>query len=122
MSVIIDFKIASEYTGGEKDFLRECLEDLVRDAEKSGDQIAAGMSEKDFKKIKDAAHLIKGCSSYLGCHRLRDASFAVEQVAKTGMASDSADHDALVKEEVGLLEVYKSCIEEVRAEIRKALA
>ena len=117
MSAVIDFEVADSYTGNDKEFLKECLGDLIKDAERCTGLIEAGMAEKDFKKIKDAAHEIKGCSSYLGCNRLREASLAVEQVAKTGMLPETTDYDALLKEEIGLIAAFKNCIEEVRAEI-----
>jgi HPt (histidine-containing phosphotransfer) domain-containing protein len=80
----IDWKEALNQVGGDHDFLKEVLQDLLEEAKTAEDDIGGAIQNRDFGGVMRAAHRIKGSASYLSCDPLRDISYSLQQSGHDG--------------------------------------
>ena len=67
---LIDFEIALDRLGGDKDFLLELYDELNEQMNLTLEQIQSAVESSDFTQLRSVAHGMKGASSNLGADRL----------------------------------------------------
>lgn len=95
MAEVIDWDEAMEQCGDDEEFLRELLDDLRGEVDaqiEKIEEIIRTLTDAPFHRIKRAAHVIKGASSNLMCHQLRETSTALEKAGAKG--NDITDPNA----------------------------
>jgi len=78
----IDMKRAMEAVGGDKELLNELLRMFIEDSEKSIEKIEEAIKEKDYEKLRETAHRIKGASGNLGLTSIYDICLSLENMGK----------------------------------------
>lgn len=73
-----------ELVGGDKEFLKEVLNDLLNESDAAQADIegAIAANPTDFECIQKAAHRIKGSAAYLCCEDLRKASYELQNAGQ----------------------------------------
>eukprot|EP01039_Chlorochromonas_danica_P006092 gene6092-6709_t len=94
MAEIIDYDKAMEQVGGDVDFLKEVLGDLLQEADEAESQLNTYVKEENADEVRKAAHRIKGSASYLFCERLRKVAFALQDKADEIVALNKKDDSA----------------------------
>jgi HPt (histidine-containing phosphotransfer) domain-containing protein len=107
---IIKWEEALEQVGGDKEFLKEVLDDLSNETEEALHVIESGIEIGDFVAIERAAHRIKGSASYLCCERLQAVSLELQ------MTAHGHDNHKFPRIKV-LFELFKECVKEILEEI-----
>ena len=67
---LIDFEIALDRLGGDKEFLLELYEELNEQLNPTLEQIRSAVESHDYAQLRSIAHGMKGASSNLGADRL----------------------------------------------------
>lgn len=102
---IIDLKDVLDRVQDDKELLLELLdiyqEDFVTKRQALGEAVAA----KDFAKIKEVAHSMKGASGNISAKRMHETCLQMEQLARAGDISGIP----------GLVQTIDSQFEEVKA-------
>lgn len=70
----IDDKISEEYLAGDEDTISVVRETYISEFEKASSLIKDFLKQKDYQKILDLVHRIKGVSLYIGSKILYDIS------------------------------------------------
>ena len=109
---IINWKQALESVGGDRDFLLECLDDLILEARTSEQQIEEAIRALDFKGVKTAAHKIKGSAAYLFCKPLEDVCAQINVVTIEGIKSGNG-MDSIEK----LFKIYSKLVNDVEKDL-----
>ncbi len=102
---VIDWAEALENVGGDRDFLREVLQDLLLEAGSAEVDMSRAMQEGDLIGVSRAAHRIKGGASYLCCDMLKAASQRLVDVAQAPSTVGA------------LLEAYRAALSQLRIEV-----
>lgn len=110
----VNWKDALESVGGDRDFLLECLDDLILEARTSEQQIEDAIKAIDFKGVKTAAHKIKGSAAYLFCKPLEEVCAQVNVVSVEGIKSGVGMHNIEI-----LFQLYSRFLNEVEAELNE---
>lgn len=111
---VIDWKEAINQVDNDHNFLQEILHDLITEAKEAENEIFQGLQEQNFLKVKNAAHRIKGSSSYLHCEKLQDVSLRLQD-----SGADAILHPTplLLKDINMLCNEFKECLNELITEV-----
>jgi HPt (histidine-containing phosphotransfer) domain-containing protein len=90
---IIDWDEALSSAGGNKQFLKEVLDDLLKEAEAAESDIVAGIEKTDFNQIMKAAHRMGGSASYFCCEGIMDSANKLKHLAQDGAKPEGASRD-----------------------------
>lgn len=113
----INWDSALDQVGGDEEFLNEVLGDLLAEAKGATDEIADGISSKDFSAVMKAAHRIKGSASYLCCDALKQASLELQDAGHAGDKGDVTNKAKLWDHIEDLFKEYKECLADLRDEV-----
>lgn len=120
-SGVIDWDKAMEQVGGDVDFLKEVLNDLLNESESAQSDMDAALADKpsaeNFSKIQKAAHRIKGSASYLCCEDLRVVSLKLQDAGNAASKSTEAEWPDQLTEIKGLFTEYQTAVAILRTEI-----
>lgn len=97
---VIDLSCLEEYTDGDPDAIRELVEVFHETASEALGLLEENICEGENTAWSDAAHKLKGASSYLGAEKLRSLC-ADAQEMKTGRLEERADLYQRIKESYG---------------------
>lgn len=115
--VTVDWTEAMNQVGGDVEFLREVLQDLLDEADTAEEDIKAGIEKKDYEKIMKAAHRIKGSATYLGCEAMRLSSYHLQLLGHDGISQ--SDSEELLKNIKDEFHKFQRCFNDLRNEIAK---
>lgn len=101
----VSLELLDEYTGGDRDFLRELTEQFWADLEERLPILRRSASPFDGATMKGVAHAIAGSATCVGAERLREKALALEEC---GRACRVADAPALLTQ-------FESELERVRS-------
>jgi HPt (histidine-containing phosphotransfer) domain-containing protein len=117
-SVIVDWQEALNQVSGDKDFLKEVLQDLMDEAKTAETNIADGITNKNFEETMKAAHRIKGSASYLGCEALRDSALFIQQKSHEGLDHPEKSEE-LLTEVQDQYKIFLECVSALSVEIER---
>lgn len=80
----IDRTAALEICDGDEGLLREIAEILIKDGPRRIEKLMRGMEEKDWKAVREVAHLMKGSALNLSAGLLCTATQNLEQAGAAG--------------------------------------
>ena len=80
----IDWEMALEQVCGDKAFLKEILDDLLKESSEASDRILEGMRTRQFIVVMKAAHQVKGSASYLYCTDLQKCASKLQELGNEG--------------------------------------
>jgi len=83
---VIDHPAALKNCDDDEDLLREISEIFIKDSPNRIEKLTRGLEEKDWKSVREAAHLMKGSALNLAAGSFLFASQNLERSAKTGNA------------------------------------
>jgi len=78
----LDRERLTKITAGDVEFEKDLLDSYLIDVDSKFDNLNSLVDKKDFKKIIDIAHSIKGASYSIGAKKVGDEAFAIELSAK----------------------------------------
>ncbi len=104
-SKVIDWTEALEQVGGDRDFLREVLQDLLSEAGTAEIDMTRAVQAGDLGAVSRAAHRVKGSASYLYCEVLKESAQRLVDVAQTPTTVGT------------LLEAYRTAVTQLRTEV-----
>lgn len=78
----IDRAEALDRIGGDEAFLKELLEIYREEFEEKYSELEKAVEEKDFQKVREGGHYLKGASANLSLPALREASWKMEQAGQ----------------------------------------
>ena len=88
---LIDFEIALDRLGGDKDFLLELYDELNEQMNPTLEQIQSAVESSDFTQLISVAHGMKGASSNLGADRLSTYFRQLEQLGSDQSVSGATE-------------------------------
>lgn len=118
---LINWDEALEQVGGDRDFLKEVLTDLEEECKAAVTEIGNGINTSNFEEIRKAAHRIKGSSSYLCCHRLREISLKLQEAGHAG-ESNPPNAPKLLQTIKEMFEDFKTAFADTSNEIIRFFA
>ncbi len=80
----MDHNAALEICDGDEDLLREIAGIFLKEGPKRIEKLTQALEEKDWKAVREAAHLIKGSALNLAAGSLRTATQNLEQAGAAG--------------------------------------
>ena len=80
----IDYNAALGICDGDEDLLREISEIFIKDGPRRIEKLTRGLEEKDWKAVREAAHLMKGSALNLAAGSFRIANQNLEQAGAAG--------------------------------------
>jgi HPt (histidine-containing phosphotransfer) domain-containing protein len=80
----IDHNTALGICDGDEDLLREIAEIFIKDSPGRIEKLTRGLEEKDWKAVREAAHLMKGSALNLAAESFRLANQGLERAGKAG--------------------------------------
>jgi HPt (histidine-containing phosphotransfer) domain-containing protein len=86
----VSIELLDEYTGGDRDFLRELTDQFWRDMEERLPQLRASVETFDGSRLKAVAHSIAGAATCVGAEALREKTLALEECGKAMRAHEAA--------------------------------
>jgi CheY-like chemotaxis protein/HPt (histidine-containing phosphotransfer) domain-containing protein len=102
----VDMKLALEQSGGDLEFLKELLLELVEDGQKKLEEMEKCISELDWANLNLNAHSMKGASTQLACKPLSQACFILERAAKLKEQENLVSYYKTVQKRVNELEEF----------------
>lgn len=81
---IIDHNAALEICDGDEELLHEIAEIFINDSPKRIEKLTRGLEEKDWKAVREAAHLMKGSALNLAAGSFRLANQSLERAGVAG--------------------------------------
>ena len=103
---LIDEAAALESVGGDKDFLKEIVGDLITEGDSAKESMDAAVAASDFKVLGECAHKVKGAASYISLEKLTTAAKILQDL---GYAANDFDSIRVV------YPVFVTALEEVKA-------
>ena len=79
---IVDLKEVLERVQDDKELLLELLDIFIEDYPIKIETIRQGVKDKDFEKLRDASHSLKGASGNIAAKRINMLIVQVEQLVK----------------------------------------
>ncbi len=101
----VSLELLDEYTGGDREFLQELLDQFWLDLDERLPQLRQSSSPFNGPVFKGLAHALAGSATCVGAETLREKALALETCGREGHA-DAA---------VSLLADFESEVERVRA-------
>ncbi|MDQ7821798.1 MAG: response regulator [Candidatus Eremiobacteraeota bacterium] len=96
----------------DRTLLREVLEIFLEDVPNQIKNLEGAIHDQKFKEIGRLGHILKGASSNMGAHRLREVGFQIEKAGSSSdLAKASSLYQKLVDEYHALEEVLKDYLE-----------
>jgi hypothetical protein len=93
---IIDWDEALSSIGGGEDFLKEVVNDLLKEAATAEVDIKQGINDENMATIMKAAHRIGGSASYFNCEDLVYRAHAIKNAAVEVKKIKDASPDAML--------------------------
>ena len=78
----IDMKRAMEAVGGDRELLNELLGMFIEDSEENIEKIKEAIRKKDYEKLRETAHRMKGAAGNLGLTGIYDICLSLENMGK----------------------------------------
>jgi len=103
---LINEEAALESVGGDKDFLKEIVGDLITEGDSAKAAMDGAVAATDFKTLKEAAHKVKGAASYISLEKLTTAAKILQDLGDAGNDFDSIR---------AVYPVFVAALEEVKA-------
>ncbi len=101
----VSMELLDEYTGGDKDFLRELTDQFWIDLEERLPTLRRAAASFDGVALKGVAHAIAGSATCVGAELLREKALALEECGRGHRA----------KEAPALLAAFEAELERVRS-------
>lgn len=118
MAAVIDWDLAMDQVGGDKDFLNEIIEDLLKETDEAEIAISSAIEDKNIIKVQREAHKVKGSASYLCCYQLQEISNKLQHFGKV---STTGEQQGLTAEEWIEIEknfaIFKQAVIDLKTEI-----
>lgn len=102
----VNMELSVELSGGELNFTKELLFDLLKESQQSATDFETYIREGNWDALNMSAHSIKGASSQLACGPLSQAAFMLERAAKLHESSNLEQYLVTFKRRVKELEVF----------------
>jgi HPt (histidine-containing phosphotransfer) domain-containing protein/ActR/RegA family two-component response regulator len=102
----VDIGLALELSGGDPEFLKELLTELVQTGKSQLSNLQTSISSLDWNAINHEAHSLKGASAQLGCKPLAHAAFVIERAAKAQQAENLNSFYATLEKRLNNLEQF----------------
>jgi HPt (histidine-containing phosphotransfer) domain-containing protein len=87
----IDWDSALGQVRGDEAFLKEILQDFIKESADSLERILEGMRTRKFNAVMKAAHQIKGSASYLYCDDIMTCATQLQSLGNEGDSCDEAE-------------------------------
>ncbi|NWF51354.1 MAG: response regulator [Ignavibacteriaceae bacterium] len=100
LSGIFDFTRLEKITGDSDDFQKELVYDFVNDVENRFEKMKSLLSAKDFLKLVNEAHTLKGSSYSIGAIRIGDEALGLELTGKYFDYDNAIDRMALLRQAI----------------------
>jgi two-component system, sensor histidine kinase and response regulator len=81
-NLALDFKRLKKVSLGDKDFEKDLLKDYMVDTRSKYEQMTDVLKEKNFKKLSELAHTLKGSSYTVGASVVGDESLGIEFISQ----------------------------------------
>lgn len=88
---LIDFEIALDRLGGDKEFLLELYDELNEQMNPTLEQIQSAVKISDFEQLRSVAHGMKGAASNLGADKLSVYFRQLEQLGSDKSVSGAQE-------------------------------
>ena len=98
--VKIDMKRAMEAVAGDKDLLNELLSMFYEDSRLKLKEIERAIKDRDYEKVRELAHTIKGASSNIGLTEIYEICLELENMAKKKDLSGADNLYSKLKENI----------------------
>lgn len=100
----VSLELLEEYTGGDRDFLKELTDQFWLDLEERLPRLRDSVAPFHGPTIKSVAHAIAGSATCVGAETLREKALALEVCGR----------DSLVGQAPGILAEFEAELERVR--------
>lgn len=87
----VSLELLEEYTGGDRDFLRELTDQFWTDLEERLPTLRTSVSPFNGPRLKGIAHAIAGSATCVGAEILREKALALEECGSSNRAAGAAD-------------------------------
>ncbi len=94
---LLDFEMAMERLGGDKEFLVELLGELIQQVDESLPEIKQAVQTKKFAELRSLAHGLKGASANLNADRMAAALKRLEDMGQDGSVDGAEEYIELVE-------------------------
>jgi len=101
--VQIDMKRAMDAVGGDKELLNELMNMFYEDSKAKLLEIEKAVKNKDYEKVRELAHAIKGAAANIGLTEVYNICLELENMAKRKDLSESAHLYSELKENIEAL-------------------
>ena len=101
---VIDTSVLYQQLGGDNDFLAEVIVDFRQQRVQISAQIKQALAEKQFIKVSEHAHRIKGSLLTLGAKPAANAAFDVEAISRSDDTSGTAEAVGRLERELDRLD------------------
>lgn len=88
---LIDFDVAMDRLGDDKEFLIEMLHELVLQIEESHVPLKHSIESNDFTEFRHHAHGLKGAAANLNAERSAEIYKELEELARNGQVNGAGD-------------------------------
>lgn len=89
--VSVDLAYLNEFSGGDKDFIREIIQTFLQEAPGNIARLSEGLGEEDWDSVYRAAHQLKPNYMMLGMPAQQEAALSIEKLAKSGPQKTEID-------------------------------
>ena len=113
---IVDLKEVLERVQNDKELLLELLDIFIEDYPLKIEAIRQGIQEKNFEKLRDASHSMKGASGNIAAKRINTLFVQIEQLVK--MNSTDGIEDLLKSLEQAFSD-FKDYTEKLKQDFKK---
>lgn len=110
----IDWTEAMEQVGGDEEFLKEVLQDLLKEADAAEIEMLEAIKKENFDEIMRSSHRIKGSASYLCCNALKEISQQLQFLGREGISNPSSN---LLESIQKAYDIYVTNLKNLRLEI-----
>lgn len=83
--ITINLAYLNDFSGGDKSFIKEIIQTFLQEAPTNIEQLAEGLSNKDWDTVYRIAHQLKPNYMMLGMSTQQELALSVEQMAKAGL-------------------------------------
>ena len=105
---LIDYQEALERLGGDEEFLKELLHELVDQFDQNFDEIKHAISSKNYDELRSLSHSLKGASANLNVTRMASHFLKLEDLGDSQKIDGAEKLLELVANDRNELELFLS--------------
>lgn len=89
--MVVNWEEALKQTEGDVEFLKEVFADFLTECDEGLQDMYAGINERDYTKVMNVGHRVKGSSYYIHAEQLKYYSTEIQNAGSKGIAQDNEE-------------------------------